>query len=234
MYACRPANGRWHLKGLREFIVSLINLILSQKIIIISLGLAGLLMFLAVMLTLVGRLRKFNAKRAQLRAERKAEQEAERQAMLAFRAAQAEQAADDESEDENDEPAARPSRAAAPRAKGSAKPAAVAAEDTDQPPVKTVAAAPKAAPKPPVVKAPAPPPPTPAPAPATQPEAGPSAEMQNILASVFVDDELMARYDVLLRGLEVPSVSELLALCQDVAGQLGAGRMPAPANKEHQ
>jgi len=56
--------------------------------------------------------------------------------------------------------------------------------------------------------------------------------MQDILSSVFVDEDAQARYAVLLSGLDSIDVSDLLALCQKVAGQLGTGGQPLAANKE--
>jgi hypothetical protein len=44
--------------------------------------------------------------------------------------------------------------------------------------------------------------------------------MQDILSSVFGDDEASARRDALLDGLDTIDISHLLALCNRVSGQL--------------
>jgi hypothetical protein len=75
--------------------------------------------------------------------------------------------------------------------------------------------------------------PTPAPAPPlplvaaaqSTPEEKPAepeavSDIQNILDSVFVDEEANARYEALMRNIEVSSVEELVALASKVAGEL--------------
>jgi hypothetical protein len=51
--------------------------------------------------------------------------------------------------------------------------------------------------------------------------------VQDILSSVFSDEEALARYQVLLSGLEPVDMADLLALCNDVAGRLDANRAMA-------
>ncbi len=48
----------------------------------------------------------------------------------------------------------------------------------------------------------------------------PASAMQDILNSVFVDDEVDSRYDVLLQGVEVGSAEELLTMATKVATDL--------------
>jgi hypothetical protein len=47
-----------------------------------------------------------------------------------------------------------------------------------------------------------------------------SSEMQNLLESVFVDEDAQARYAVLLRDTENINAQDLLALTQEVAGMV--------------
>jgi hypothetical protein len=69
-------------------------------------------------------------------------------------------------------------------------------------------------------------------APAEQPEEQPAApepevssELQDIIASVFMDDDRFARYEMLRRDVPAVDIHELAALCQSIAGQL---REPQP------
>jgi hypothetical protein len=48
----------------------------------------------------------------------------------------------------------------------------------------------------------------------------PSSAMQDILSSVFVDDESSSQYEVLLEGAEEISASQLLTLCNQIAEKL--------------
>ena len=198
--------------------MSLINMILSQQIVVISLGLALLLMAVAILLTVMGRLRQYNVKRAHRRTQRKANQEAERQALTAFRLSQEQARTQGQDIDEPSElarqgiaqPAAKPAKHSSTTPTTTATPSVIPAAQEGAVVLTTDTTA----------------------QPAAHAEPGPSDEMQSILASVFVDDELLARYDVLLRGLNETSISELLALSEKVAGNLKAGRMTAVANKE--
>jgi hypothetical protein len=47
-----------------------------------------------------------------------------------------------------------------------------------------------------------------------------SSAMQAILSDVFGDDELSARQETLLKGLETVGIFQLVGLCQEVADQL--------------
>lgn len=52
-------------------------------------------------------------------------------------------------------------------------------------------------------------------------------EIQSILDSVFVDDEADARYENLMRGIDVPSMEDLAELAATVARQLDARSSPS-------
>ena len=53
---------------------------------------------------------------------------------------------------------------------------------------------------------------------------GVASAMQDILDSVFVDDDVSGRYDVLLQGIEVGSAEELLTMASRIAAELGTKR----------
>lgn len=183
--------------------MSLIDLILGQKGILISLGLAFLLLFVALLLGATGRLRASSAKRKR----RKAKQAA----MVAAQVTQLDQS----------------SQANAPiTAKAHVQPISDITPTPSHTPtpsqVASTAGAVKATPvTSTVVTAP----------PEGQVEGQLSGAMQDILSSVFVDEDAVARYEVLLRDLDNIEISDLLTLCQQVTRQLGAGMMPT-ANKE--
>lgn len=54
-----------------------------------------------------------------------------------------------------------------------------------------------------------------------------SSAMQALLSDVFRDDEALARYEVLLRGLDEVDAAELALACEQLAAQLRAGRVSA-------
>ncbi len=54
----------------------------------------------------------------------------------------------------------------------------------------------------------------------------PSA-MQDILSSVFADDETLNQFDVLLKGTDSVEISQLLIMCNQIAGQLRAASAAA-------
>lgn len=202
--------------------MSLIDLILSQKIILISLAAALLLMMVAVLLAVTGRLRTLSAKRAQQSAQQRVELDAELQELRALRASHT------VGHEGQDAIAIKAPQVGARGTKRTNTPATQVNPEAGQNLVKpatsgpTVAAAALGTEQ--VDSA--------AEQPDIDAQSGPSNEMQNILASVFVDDELMARYDVLLRGLKGTSMDELLVLCQKVAKQMSGGGMSVVANKE--
>ena len=58
--------------------------------------------------------------------------------------------------------------------------------------------------------------------PPAQPEAQVSSTMQDILSSVFIDEDVVARYEVLLRGQQHVDITDLLVLSRKVTAQLRA------------
>jgi type II secretory pathway pseudopilin PulG len=181
--------------------MSIIDLILGQKIILITAGLAVMVLVAAITLLAVGRLKKAAAKRARKQALRQAARaeeevaEAQAEALLAFQ---------------------RPAPAQfAPTAAGNVAPAPAAPKSAPgQPPAQ--AAAPAAATplikKTGVMK--------------TVTQETPKA-MQDILSSVFGDEDTLARHKLLLSGMEPVDMADLLALCNNVAARLHV----APAGK---
>jgi hypothetical protein len=59
----------------------------------------------------------------------------------------------------------------------------------------------------------------------------PSA-MQDILSSVFADDETLDQFDVLLEGTDSVEISQLLIMCNQITGQLRAANTAAVKSKE--
>jgi hypothetical protein len=53
------------------------------------------------------------------------------------------------------------------------------------------------------------------------------AAMQDILSSVFADDETLDQFDVLLEGTDRVEVSQLLIMCNQIEGQLRAASAAA-------
>lgn len=181
--------------------MSLIDMLLGQKIILLSAGFAVLIFFAAIMLALIPRIKRGQAKRAQERAERAAVKAAQMELEAEEAAAQAEKSKPRRRQ-------VQPSVVQQPTvpAPATAVPAA-AIPQPGQPPKPAEAAKPTEQ----------------SPAAAAQPEA--SADIQNILSAVFQDDEALERYEVLLRGLEPVSASDLLELSRTVSDQLH-GRTP--------
>lgn len=185
--------------------MSIIDLILEQKIILITAALAGVVLFAAIGLLVVSRLKKSAAKRARRQALRQA--------------ARAAQEAEEAAVSEEDMGAfQRPVQPQSAEAKG--KQAAVAPIATPQaaPTAKTMPAQPAA------------------PVPAAQTTAAASTPsqgqetpkaMQDILSSVFGDEESLARYAVLLSGFERVDAADLLALCNDIAARVNTKFAPA-------
>jgi hypothetical protein len=197
--------------------MSIVDLILGQKVILISFGIAVLFILFAVTMIMLPRIKARRARLAQERAVRQA--------------AEAEAAAERAALEEAQQAAAAVARAAGRKGgkqaggkksqnPGKASPATAA----------PVAYAPTAAPVAQAVKAPAAKPPTPAPAPPTpaatsSTEGEPSSEMKDILSSVFGDDENSERQAALMRGMDSIEMTHLLTLSQQVAAQL-RGKQP--------
>ncbi|HVO68779.1 MAG TPA: hypothetical protein VMT24_01965 [Aggregatilineaceae bacterium] len=169
--------------------MTLVELIVSKKLILLSIGLAFAPLLAAVTLIVVSRLKQNAARRARV----KRAQAATRQAVMASVQQQAQASA---------EPAA-------PVQAQSTTPAGV--QSTDRPP--------KTSPVPPEQPQEQPPEED-----NTSEQAAPeSPEMQDILSSVFAEDEVSTRYEALLERLDNIDVSELATRCNEVAHQMHAG-----------
>jgi hypothetical protein len=170
--------------------MSLIDLILQQKAIPLTLGLALLLIMAALTLMIVPRIRKHRVQVARQRAERK-------------RLAAEAEAVYDEPEPVQVLPGTN--KSAAPRAGAATpvQPAAAVAKPTSAP---VLAASPQQA----VSQS-------------QESETTPSA-MQDILSSVFSDEENSERQAALMRGLTDVDIANLLTLTQQVVVQLHGGK----------
>jgi cell division protein FtsL len=163
--------------------VSLLDLILAQKGILLSAGIAALLLVTAIMLSAVGRIRRSLAQRAQR----------VRQAVAALEQVEVEQQQPDNSPVQPVEQAQTTPASSLPQvAPSSVKPvlpaqaeSATAQENTDD-----------------------------------QQNQGPASAMQDILSSVFSDEEDSARQEALMKGLDTVGISDLLRLTNSVADEL--------------
>jgi type II secretory pathway pseudopilin PulG len=197
--------------------MSLLNLILSQKIILFSASAALLLLFTALALMGSKRLRVARTKRVQAEAREQAR-------LAAYRAARKASDDDDDYEDEDDDPAPRPRRKKpAGESAGSAKGTAPSGSSTQNAPVSVTTPAAASA----TTTAS-----SPANAQPESPETAVSSAMQDILSSVFIDEEAMARYDVLLEGQEQIEMDTLLTLARQVAAELRPDSPASSAVKE--
>jgi hypothetical protein len=178
--------------------MSLIDLILGQKIVLATIGLAGLILVTALSLAIVPHLK-------QILANRKAQR-----ALAAQEAAL--QAEAESSEELN------PQQSLATTAPRAVKPPAPAAAATPT----RAAAQPGTAPTSVAQASPLATSTTSASPSAGQSEEQTSSAMQDILSSVFSNDEALERFRVLLQGAENLPASELLALCSSVSDQLRA------------
>ncbi len=195
--------------------MSLFDLIFAQKSIVLGLGIVLLLLALALLLAGMGRLRKFAARRAKLRALRMA-QMAARAAAAAQAAATAPQSA------QSTAPTSMPATAtpgvitegkvvAVPQPSAQAASGAVSAPR----PVVAPAQAQAAKPAPTGTSAANP-------APVSDISNAISSEMQDILSSVFGNEEALEKLQILLRGLDNPPMGDILKLTKDIADQLRA------------
>jgi hypothetical protein len=163
--------------------VSLLDLILAQKGILLSAGIAALLLVAAIMLAAVGRIRLALAQRAQR----------VRQAVAALEQVEVEQQTPDNSPVQSVEQArptpASPQPQVAPSSVNPVLPAQAALpavqENQDD-----------------------------------QQNQGPASAMQDILSSVFSDEEDSARQEALMKGLDAVGISDLLMLTNSVADEL--------------
>ncbi len=174
--------------------MSLIDLILGQKIILLSAGFAVLVLLAAITLALVARIRRRSALKA-------------RQKALAAQTAV--------EEDDGDVAVTAVRAQAAPRRQQAETPRRAAAQPAA--PVTSAAVQPGQPPKPSVSFKPAQ---QPQETQSTTQEPETSSAMQDLLSSVFQDDEALERFQVLLRGLDTVNINELESLCNTVANQL--------------
>jgi cytoskeletal protein RodZ len=216
--------------------MSLIEVLLARKEVLISLVVVGLVLLSAVGLAfgpgIFQRWKKSSAKRAAARAERIAEAkrtEAKKKRGRARKATPAPAEAIDEADEEEavtPASAVTPATVAAttakptPAAAASAKPAPAAA------PGDAPAAAPAEAQADPVDEEATETPTEEAEAEEEEKSSGNTmaSAMQDILDSVFVDEDVSGRYDTLLQGIEVGSAEELLDMANRIAAELGTKR----------
>ena len=222
--------------------MSLIEVLLARKEVLISLVVVGLVLLSAVGLAfgpgIFQRWKKSSAKRAAARAERIAEAkrtEAKKKRGRARKATPAPAEAIDEADEEEavtPAPAVTPATVAAttakPAAATTAKPTPAAAASAKPAPAAAPGDAPVAAPaeaqaKPVDEEA------TETPTEEAEEEEKSSGNtmasaMQDILDSVFVDEDVSGRYDTLLQGIEVGSAEELLDMANRIAAELGTKR----------
>jgi hypothetical protein len=173
--------------------MTLVELIVSKKLILLSIGLAIAPLLAAVTLIVVSRLKQNAARRARVRRA----QAAARQAVIASAQQQA---------NASPEPAA-------PLQAQSTTPAGV--QSTDRPARTSPVPPEQSQEQPPEADN------------ASEQAAPESPEMQDILSSVFADDEDSAHYEALLEGLDDIDVSELATMCNEIAHQMRAGSAPA-------
>jgi len=180
--------------------MSLINQILGQQVVILTIGLAALMLFAAVILAMLPRLKASRARRAKLKAQRAAE-------ALAL----ANQEIDDAEQEE-----------LAARARVRAQMSGDEAGDEEKSGKGSKAAKSPAASKP-ISPAPAAPKPTIAGADQAKPEDKkdePTPEMQDLLSSVFSDEESAERQAKLMKGVENVEIDHLVTLCNTVMAQV--------------
>jgi hypothetical protein len=186
-------------------------MILGQKTILLSLGIAILVIFAAVTLTLLPRIRNSRAEAKLRRAARRVEREriAAETAALEAEAVEATAAA---------RAAKKKSRRAAAKAsttKKSSPAADVPAVAQATAPAAANAAAPAVSAAPAALAQPG--------AASSESVATPSA-MQDILSSVFGDEEGAERQAALLRGMSDVDMANLLTLAQQVIVQMNGGQ----------
>jgi hypothetical protein len=183
------------------------DMLLGQKTILISVMFALVPLLAAVMLVVIARIRQGAAQRRLKRARMA------KRRLAQLEAARAEQAA------------ASQSVAAAP---ANAKQADVAAAPV-------APAATKATPSAPVAKYTAggeQKPPEEQPASSTEQNKPANSAMQDILSSVFGDEEAAAQSEALLKGLDEVNISELAVLCREVAVKVHPDGTSVAENKE--
>ncbi|MBI5671458.1 MAG: hypothetical protein HZC41_25990 [Chloroflexi bacterium] len=180
---------------------SLIEMILGQKIILLSLGAAVLIFLAAITLALVGALKRRRANRPKRKLEAVEATDEVQAAAPTVRT-----------------PAPAGSQPAAAQAPPAASPAASPAAPTAAAAAPGSGLAAKLATKPAV----------PAAQPAAQAESTSETQtdpaMKDLLSSVFSNEESAARYAVLLEGLGNVEIAQLTTLCRQVSDQLQGER----------
>ena len=193
--------------------MSLIDQLLSQQIVLISVGVFFLFIAAAIGVAVYPRIKTRRAKIAKRKAAEKAAKEAAvTEAKAAKEAARAarrggRQAAAAEAN------GTAPAGTGAPAAGSGAAPAGTPAAAGAAPAAGGTAPA-AAAPKPPLLAA------TPAASTTTETKEEVSPEMQDLLSSVFSDEENSERQQILLQGTESVSIDELLTLSKSVMAQI--------------
>lgn len=182
--------------------MSLIDQILSQKIVLVSAGLAILLILAAVGFALFPRIRARRARAVRIR------QLKQQQAQVTREAAEQEEIQDVDIPG-GDGSALNPT---------GAKTVVLPSNKPGAAPVVPVVSAPPApaAPAAPVVSAAA----------STTKSDEPTPAMQDLLSSVFADEENSARQAILMKGLSPVDINDLLMLCNNIVAQLN-GKRPA-------
>lgn len=183
--------------------MDLLDTLLSQKLFIVSLSLPGVLLLVAIVLAILPRIRK-SAQRAKAQKQAKAAARQEERVQKQTRRTAAKREA----------PAAR--ARSAREEKQAAKAESAALEEVEEAYLETEAEA--------DIEVEAEGEETLEPEPAAKPGEMVPSEMQEILSSVFEDEDLMHRYDVLLRGLKDVDIYELLAMSRSVSERLQQGK----------
>ena len=184
--------------------MSFINLIMEQKVILITFLLAIVPLVIGVTFLIVTSVRKRKTEQAELAQKREARRRA--MATLARREAAAQREAD---EQEADEHAARLASTTEPRRGGRRpKPAAGSAEEPEEDDADPLLSAEAEEEAPETSE--------------SGEEESVSAEMLSLLSDVFGDDESAARYDALLKGVAEIDIDSLAALSNGIAARLRA------------
>jgi hypothetical protein len=174
--------------------MTIVELIVSKKLIVLSIGLAIAPLLAAITLIVMTRLQRNAARRAHVRRA----QAAARRAIIASAQQQAN---------------ADPEPAAPLQTTQSTTPAGV--QSTDRPARTSPVQPEQPQEQPPEEDT------------ASEQAAPESPEMQDILSSVFADDEASTHYEALLEGLDDVDASELATMCTEIAHQMRAGSAPA-------
>jgi len=177
--------------------MDLLDTLLSQKLFIVSLSLPGIILLAAIVLAILPRIKK-SAQRA------KAQKHAQVAARQEERRKDKERSRRAEKKENNSPRVAREGKRAAeevsvaPEEVGEEAQGIESEDETEEE--------------------------IPAPEPIAKAEEMVPSEMQEILSSVFEDEDLMHRYDVLLRGLKDVDIYELLAMSRRVSERLQQGK----------